>query len=132
MMRTFAVHLLAGDRSQRLDEIVSFVGIDESGSFGLMAGHERFMTVLVFGLASLRFADGSRRYAGLPGGVLRFVDGELRISTRRFLLGDEAAAIGERMSREMLAEEHALARLRSRLRQLEAGALHRLALLERG
>jgi F-type H+-transporting ATPase subunit epsilon len=82
-VNTFAVQLLAADRGERVDGVASFVGEDASGSFGLMARHQRFMTVLAFGLARLTLADGSRRYLGLPGGLLYFVDNELRIFTRR-------------------------------------------------
>ena len=50
-MSSFTVHLLAADRSERIDGITSFVGEDTSGSFGLLPHHARFMTVLAFGLA---------------------------------------------------------------------------------
>ena len=38
--------------------VTSFVGEDASGSFGLLPRHDRFMTVLTFGLARLLLADG--------------------------------------------------------------------------
>ncbi|MCW5659981.1 MAG: hypothetical protein KIT60_19955 [Burkholderiaceae bacterium] len=129
MSNTFRVQLLAADRGQTLDDVVSFVGEDGSGSFGLMAHHVRFMTALSFGLARLRTADGSWHYAGLPGGLLYFVDNELRISTRRYVIGGDAAAIADLLAQEMLAEEQVLAQTRRKLRRLEAQMLERMAQL---
>ena len=84
-MSSFTLHLFSAERTERVDEVASFVGEDKSGSFGLLARHERFMTVLTFGLARLLLADGRREYLGFPGGLLYFIDNELRISTRRYL-----------------------------------------------
>ena len=78
------------------------------------------MTSLGFGLARLTLADGSRQYLGLPGGLLYFVDNELRISTRRYLRGSDAAAIAAALTRELLEEEQALQQTRRKLRRLEA------------
>lgn len=128
-MNTFRVQLLAADRGQTIDGVASFIGEDASGSFGLMAHHVRFMTVLTFGLARLRTVDGAWQYAGLPGGLLYFVDNELRISTRRFVMGSDAAAIADLLAQEMLAEEQALAQTRRKLRRLEAQMLERMAQL---
>lgn len=129
-MNTFRVQLLGTDRGEAIDGVASFVGDDASGSFGLMAHHQRFMTVLAFGLARLTLADGSRQYLGLPGGLLYFVDNELRISTRRYLMGTDAAAIASVLAKEMLAEEQALALTRQKLHRLEAEMLQRMAQLD--
>lgn len=126
-MNTFRVLLLAADRGQAIDDVASFVGEDASGSFGLMAHHVRFMTVLGFGLARLRLADGAWQYLGLPGGLLYFVENELRISTRRYVIGSEPGAIAQTLAQELLAEEQALAKTRSKLRRLDAQMLERMA-----
>lgn len=128
-MNTFTVHLFATDRTERIESVVSFVGEDDSGSFGLLARHDRFMTALSFGLARLRLADGSREYLGFPGGLLYFSDNELRISTRRYLRDTDIGRITETLSHELLAEEQALAEIRSKLHRLEAEMLKRLAQL---
>ncbi len=128
-MNTFTVHLFATDRTERIESVVSFFGEDDSGSFGLLARHDRFMTALSFGLARLRLADGSREYLGFPGGLLYFSDNELRISTRRYLRDTDIGRITETLSHELLAEEQALAEIRSKLHRLEAEMLKRLAQL---
>ena len=65
-MNTFTLHLFAADRTEIIESVASFTGEDASGSFGLLAHHDRFMTALTFGLARLALADGSREYLGFP------------------------------------------------------------------
>ena len=131
-MTGFTLHLFAADRYERVDAVRGFVGEDASGSFGLLPRHDRFMTVLAFGLARLVLADASREYLGFPGGLLYFRDNELRISTRRYLRDTDAERIAGALSRELLQEEQALAETRRKLHRLEAEMLRRLAQLERG
>ena len=131
-MTGFAVQLLGSDAGDTIADVVSFVGEDASGSFGLMARHARFMTVLSYGLARLRLVDGRVRYVGLPGGLLVFDGKELRISTRRYLVGDDADALGRALAGVVRAEQHALAETLRKLHRVEAEMLHRLVELERG
>lgn len=130
-MSSFTLHLLAAERSAHIDGVTSFVGADKSGSFGLLPGHERFMSVLGFGLARVRRADGRWEYLGLPGGLLYFLDNECRISTRRYLRDTDVTRIAQALGREMLEEEQALDETRGKLHRLEAEMLKRLAELGR-
>ena len=109
--------------------MASFTGEDKSGSFGLLARHERFMTALTFGLARLLMADGSHEYLGFPGGLLYFANNELRISTRRYLRDTDVERIAQALTRELLEEEQALEQTRRKLHRLEAEMLRRLAQL---
>ena len=131
-MTGFTLHLFAADCYERIDAVTSFVGEDASGSFGLLPRHDRFMTVLTFGLARLVLADANREYLGFPGGLLYFKDNELRISTRRYLRDTDVERVAGALSRELLQEEQALAETRRKLHRLEAEMLRRLAQLERG
>ena len=45
-MNTFTLHLFAADHGEVIEDLASFTGEDKSGSFGLLAHHDRFMTVL--------------------------------------------------------------------------------------
>ena len=130
-MNTFTLHLFAADRYECITDVASFTGEDRSGSFGLLAWHERFMTALTFGLARLLMADGSHEYLGFPGGLLYFIDNELRISTRRYLRDTDVERIAQSLTRELLEEEQALEQTRRKLHRLEAEMLKRLAQLGR-
>jgi len=128
-VNTFTLHLFAADRYERIENVAGFTGEDKSGSFGLLARHERFMTALTFGLARLLMADGSREYLGFPGGLLYFIDNELRISTRRYLRDTDVERIARSLTRELLEEEQALEQTRRKLHRLEAEMLRHLAQL---
>ncbi len=130
-MNTFTLHLFAADRYERIADVASFVGEDQSGRFGLLARHDRFMTALNFGLARLSFVNGRLEYLGLPGGLLYFVDNELRVSTRRYLRDTDVTRIAQALTREMLEEDRALHETRRKLHQLEAEMLRRLVQLGR-
>lgn len=128
-MNTFTLHLFAADRYECIENVASFTGEDKSGRFGLLAHHDRFMTALTFGLARLALADGGLEYLGFPGGVLYFVDNELRISTRRYLRDTNVERITQALTRELLEEERALEQTRRKLHRLEAEMLRSLAQL---
>ena len=128
-MSAFTLRLLAADRVQTIDNVLSFSGEDKSGSFSILANHERFMTVLTFGLARVRLADGTQEYLGLPGGLLYFCDNVMSVSTRRYLRGADASRIAETLSHELLEEEQALEQVRRNIRRLEAQMLSHLTQL---
>jgi F-type H+-transporting ATPase subunit epsilon len=128
-VNTFTLHLFAADRTEVIAGVTSFTGEDASGSFGLLANHDRFMTALTFGLARLALADGKREYLGFPGGLLYFVDNELRISSRRYLRDTDVERITQALTRELLEEERALEQTRRKLHRLETEMLRSLALL---
>ena len=80
-------------------DVTAFVGEDPSGSFGLRAGHTRFMTMLVVGLARFQRSDEVWQYLAIPGAVVYFHDNELVLSTRRYLLDDDYNRITEALRR---------------------------------
>jgi F-type H+-transporting ATPase subunit epsilon len=130
-VNVFNLHLFAANRYELIDQVVSFTAEDSSGRFGLQARHERFMTTLTFGLASLLRSESRREYLGLPGGVIYFVDNELRISTRRYVRGSDAASIAATVASEMLTEERELDETRRKLHRLEAEMVRHLSRLDR-
>ena len=84
-MGTFEMHVQSATQYELIDGVTSFVGADDSGSFGIRARHARMMTALDYGLARYQLHDGSWHYLAFPRGILYFVDNALYISTRRFL-----------------------------------------------
>ena len=84
-MKPFIMHVQSATQYERIEDVTAFVGEDLSGSFGILAGHQRLMTPLVFGLARFRVLDGDWQFLALPGGLLYFVGNELFLNTRRYL-----------------------------------------------
>lgn len=125
-MNTFTLTLLDATQTQRIDGVTSFVGEDASGSFGILPGHARLMTVLVFGLARFRTTAGDWRYLALPGALLYFSGNELSLGTRRFLLDDDYERISAALHEQLLAEEQTLDDIRKSLHRMEEQLFRRL------
>jgi F-type H+-transporting ATPase subunit epsilon len=130
-MNAFTLKLQDASHAEAITGVTSFVGEDASGSFGILAGHMRMMTILSVGLARFRVADGPWRYLALPGGVLYFVDDVLTVSTRRYLLEDDYQRISDALREQLLKEEEALHAMRQSLHRMEEEALRRLWTLNR-
>jgi F-type H+-transporting ATPase subunit epsilon len=117
-MSTLALVLLDDSGSTTIEGVSSFVGEDASGSFGILPGHARFITVLVAGLA--RFRRGSEwSYLAMPGAALYFLDDVLTLGTRRYVLDTDYARITATLAQRLLAEERSLRELRQSLRLME-------------
>lgn len=125
-MRTFVLHLQDALHHERVDGVETFVGRDPSGSFGLLAGHERFMTTLVFGLARFRRAGGGWEYLAVPGALVHFRDDALVLSTRRYLRDPDYGRISGLLLEQLAGEERELAAIQGSLHRLEGEMLRRL------
>ena len=125
-MKAYRMVLNTPTQSMDVGGVTSFVGTDESGSFGILAGRARFMTVLRFGLARYRMGEDPWQYLALPGGLLYFADDRLRISTRRYLLDSDYERISAQLQATLRREEDELKSMRESVRQLEQAMLRRL------
>jgi F-type H+-transporting ATPase subunit epsilon len=125
-MRSFSLRLQDATHSEAVEDVISFVGEDSSGSFGIQAGHGRIMTSLSFGLARFKDRSGDWKYLALPGALLYFDGGILTLSTRHFVLDDNYQRIREVMRETLLAEETELKELKESLRRMEEEVLRRM------
>jgi F-type H+-transporting ATPase subunit epsilon len=131
-MTTFTLHLQSATQYEQIADAASFVGEDASGSFGLLAGHARFMTVLGFGLARFRRVDGDWEFLALPGGLVYFNANQLYLSTRRYLRGPDYERIHASLEQQFAAEEGELRAMKQSLQRLEEEMLKRLLEIQRG
>lgn len=129
-MRTFVLELLGPTREERVEDVVSFIGEDESGQFGIQAGRHRLITTLVFGLSRFRRADGEWTYLALPGGVLYVRPDRVTISTSRFFLSESFERVEEELHHQLESEAKALSEVRESLSHLEEEIMRRLRGLE--
>jgi len=123
----FTLQLYDSRRSERIDGVSSFVGEDASGSFGILPGHARMTTTLLFGMA--RFRRGGQapwQYLAMPGAVLYFADNTLSLACRHYLLDEDYERISARLAEELLAEEEELHELRESLKRMEEAMLKRM------
>lgn len=125
-MSSFTMKLLATDQQQNIRGVTSFVGEDASGSFGILAGHQRLITSLVFGLARFRCDSGPWKYLAVPGALLYFIDNQLHVCTRRYLIDTDYERISTLLQEQLVTEEERMRALKSSVRQMEDQILQRL------
>ena len=125
-MKTFTLHVQSATQYECIEGVISFVGEDQSGSFGLLARHGRMMTALSYGLARYRKKDDTWHYLAFPGGVLYFINNNLHISTRRFLHDTDYQRISTGLLEQLLKEEEDLRTIKDSLSHLEQEMFRRL------
>lgn len=130
-MRPFVLALLTGEEEERIDDVTSLVAEDETGSFGILAGHAPFLAVLEPGLVRLRRGDGEGLFLAVPGGLLRVVADRVVLVARRCFRGRDPHEVARRLAEELARKAPARAERRRRLERLEAEMLRRLVELER-
>ena len=131
-MKPFVLHLQDSTRYERIDEVVSFVGQDDSGLFGILADHARMMTVLSFGLARYRTADDRWHYLAIPRALLYCLDNNLYLSTRRYIRDDEYSRISQALEEQLVTEEAELRSIKESVHRLEEEMFRRLWRMGRG
>ncbi|MBN2690181.1 MAG: F0F1 ATP synthase subunit epsilon [Gammaproteobacteria bacterium] len=125
-MNGFTIQLQSPTMGEVINDVVSFVGEDVSGSFGIMANHERMMTILEFGLVWFRHSNDEVEYLALLGGVLYFVNNRLIINTRHYLRGDNYQEMVASLEKKLLQEEKSISDLKGILHNLDRGILRHL------
>ncbi len=126
-MKSFVLTLLDTRGFERFDNVTHFIGADAEGSFGILAGHIHTVLLLRYGLA--RFCDhaGVWRYLTLPGGVLRFAENRLTVTTVRYFLGDDRELICQQLADEMARADSEVHTARATLSEIERSLVRRLA-----
>jgi F-type H+-transporting ATPase subunit epsilon len=129
-MSSFNLNLFDIYHQQRMTGVSSFVGLDASGSFGILPNHARFMTTLVFGLARFCLGSDNWQYLAVPGAVLYFNNNELTISTKHFLCDTDFDRISSLLEQQLSTEEDKLRATRESLGLMEQAMLKRLLALK--
>jgi F-type H+-transporting ATPase subunit epsilon len=132
VMKTFTLKIQDATHAEKLEGVTSFVGEDSSGSFGILADHARFMTILLMGLARYRKGNESWQYLAQPGAVLNFQDNLLTISTRHYFRDQDYMRISNDLQQKLLAEEEELHAVKHSLQHMEKEVLKHLWDLHRG
>lgn len=130
-MKSFQLILRDTVRHECIEGVVSFVGEDVSGSFGILAGHDRIITSLVFGLARFRTERGGPwQYLAMPGAMLYFTENKLHINTRRYLRSDDYENISQALVDILAVEEQDLLEMKRNLHRMEESIMRRLLEME--
>ncbi len=130
-MSGMTLYLNSAVRSERIDNLASFVGTDASGSFGIQPGRTPFMTVLDYGLSRFCPTEGAWYYLACPGSVLTFSANRLTVNARRYLCDQDYELISELLAGQLAKEEDALRSVKDNLQKLEQELYRRLRALDR-
>ena len=126
-MNCFTLNLLDSRGSDVFENVCQFIAADAQGSFGILAGHVHTVTLLRYGLARFIDLTGAWHYLALPGGVLRFVDNTLTVTTVRYFLGDDRELICDQLAEEMARSDSEVRSARATLSEIERSLVRRLA-----
>lgn len=89
-------------------DIASLRAEDESGGFGILAGHADLLTVLPVSVVSWRHANGTTGYCAVRRGVLTVQGGNhIAIATREARRGDDLEALEASVLASFRAEAEA-------------------------
>ncbi len=131
-MSAFALILQSPTLSQRIEGVISLVARDHSGSFGVLAGHARMITLAEAGLLRFRRGDNTWEYAACAGGLLYVRGAETVVCTSRFVTGTDYHRLTETLETQLRAERESLKLQRSHVAQLEEEMVRRLWRLHHG
>ena len=131
MSTAFVIDLYDDRHHTRLDQIIQFIGEDDSGWFGIKAHHQHFMTSLRTGLARLQHDDAHWEYLAFPGALLRFENNILTLVTRRFWRHDNVEHIRQVLSDNLQQEQQSSIQLRQSLAHMEENMLRRIQELQK-
>ena len=85
--------------------VASIQAADATGRFGLLPGHERFLTVLVPCVIRYRLEDGRESYAAVDGGVLLLEGDRVSIATRDAVLAERLDEVADRAAAMLAARK---------------------------
>jgi len=113
-----------------LDRAVTYVQAeDSSGRFGILPGHESYLTSLVPSILIYRYRDGGREheaYVAVRHGVLRVTAGEVQVAVREAHASDDLAGLQEEIRNARQNHGRRIYRASRSLYQMQVAAWRRL------
>ena len=131
VVMNFEFNLLSSNQTQKFTNVTSFLGIDATGSFGIQAHHEPFMTVLALGLSRFRVEnEESWRYVALPSGLLSFRANQLTISTHYFWIDTDFNRLTHLLEQQAETDQKNMRTIRENLQRMELAMLKKIRSLK--
>lgn len=113
-----------------IDREVTYVQAeDPSGRFGILPGHERFLSALVPSILIYRY-DGRENYAAVRSGILRVTTGSVEIAVRDAHVGKSLSELEEMVQKARTASAQRSYRSVRSLYQMQLDAWRRLMQFE--
>ncbi len=131
-MTSFHVNLLSATQNETIERVVSFVGTDSSGKFGILAHHARIISCLTYGLATLRYETNEIEYLAIPGALLYFISNELYIISQHYFRSKNYQDIVNALDQGLLYEEKKVQSIKESIHELDKHMLKSLLELRSG
>ena len=108
-------------------KVTSVRAEDDSGSFGILRGHQDLLTALNVSIVSWRDADNRVHYCAVRRGVLSVTDGsEIAIATREAVPGDDLDRLEEVVLSQFRQRSETERASRTRSLQLQMKAIRQI------
>ncbi len=112
-----------------VEGVTSFRGVDDSGSFGILPGHVRMLTLLRSSVVRWKCGSDPWAYCALRGGVLTMEGGtDLRIACRQAVVGDDLSSLETAVGAKTEADIDAAKRARVLQARMHARAIRQIML----
>ncbi len=109
------------------DDVAHVRAEDATGSFGILAAHADFITVLAISVLDWRDAAGRDHHVAVRGGVLTVQGGDrVEVATREAVGEDTLARLGEAVLERFRAEASAEQELRVSATRLHLAAIRQI------
>lgn len=106
-------------------QVTRLVAEAQNGSFGMLPRHIDFVTALVPGILLYETAEGEELYVGIDEGILVKRAGDVMVSTRGAVAGDDLRTLRQTVRRRYLELDDRERQARGALARLEAGVVRR-------
>lgn len=108
-------------------DVVSLRAEDETGGFGILAGHADFLTVLPASVVRWRDRQNQLHFCAVSGGIITIAEGrDISVACRQAILGTELASLENEVQRMRLAQEESERRSRVEQARLHANTVRQL------
>ncbi len=111
-------------------EVLRIVAETAAGSFGLLPNRLDCAAALTPGILIVETKSEGELYVAIDEGVLVKAGGEVLVSVRRAIGGNDLGKLRDAVERQFLTLDEQEKSMRSVMVKLEAGLLHRLASLQ--
>jgi F-type H+-transporting ATPase subunit epsilon len=109
------------------DDVFHVRAEDETGAFGLLPGHARFVTTLPISVVSWRDAVGTEHHIAVRGGVLIVgTDDTVEIATRQAIREDDLDALEHKVEEVFLHELRQEESARTAARRLQYETMRKI------
>lgn len=125
-MNEFECFIFTPQGTLQESHLVSFVGRDATGSFGIRPKRFSFTTILEYGITKMKNSKGDQIYYAIAGGALEFRKEKLTIVTSYAVKSAEIEGLADELEAYITAERTRSDKIKLSIKKLDEEILKRL------